>query len=327
MCTAVTYQTRDHYFGRNLDLEYSYQEAVTVTPRNFPFSFRESGVLRTHYAMIGMAYVQAGYPLYYDATNEHGLSMAGLNFPESAVYRKKQAGIENIAAFEFIPWVLGQCVTVGEVKRLLERTNLMGLDFSPTLPSTPLHWMIADRECAIVVEPAADSLRVYENPVGVLTNEPPFDGQMLLLRNYLNLTPEVPVNRFSGKLELIPYSRAMGAMGLPGDLSSASRFVRAAFTKLNSVSGETEAESVSQFFHILRGVEQQRGCVHLGKGRYEITVYSSCCNTSKGIYYYTTYENSQITAVDMHRENLDGKALMSYPLITGQQFRLQNGEA
>jgi choloylglycine hydrolase len=116
----------------------------------------------------------------------------------------------------------------------------------------------------------------------------------------------------------------MGALGLPGDLSSASRFVKVAFTKMNSLSGDSESESISQFFHILGSVEQQRGCVHMGEGKYEITLYTSCCNTDKGIYYYTTYENSQITAVDMHREDLEGNVPVSYPLITGQQIKYQN---
>ena len=86
MCTAAVYQTKDHYFGRNLDLEYSYQESITIAPRNYPFSFRKLPEMKTHYAIIGMAYVLEGYPLYYDATNEKGLSMAGLNFPGSAAY-------------------------------------------------------------------------------------------------------------------------------------------------------------------------------------------------------------------------------------------------
>lgn len=112
--------------------------------------------------------------------------------------------------------------------------------------------------------------------------------------------------------------------GLPGDLSSQSRFVRAAFVKLNSVSGDSESESVSQFFHILGSVEQQRGCCEAENGRYEITLYTSCCNASRGIYYYTTYGNRQITAVDMYQENLDSSRLIRYPLIQGEQIRRQN---
>ena len=138
------------------------------------------------------------------------------------------------------------------------------------------------------------------------------------------LTKKQPVNHFAKELLLETYSRGMGAMGLPGDLSSGSRFVRAAFVKWNSLSGETEEENVSQFFHILGSVEQQKGCVQVEKGEYEFTVYSSCCNTDKGIYYYKTYHNSQITAVDMHKENLDGNALQVYPFRKEQNIYFQN---
>ncbi len=324
MCTAATYASADHYFGRNLDLEYSYREAVTVTPRGYPFAFRRGAPMNRHYAMIGMAYVVDGYPLYYDATNEKGLSMAGLNFPGNAKYGEERDGFDNVSPFEFIPWVLGQCASLDEVRRLLERINLVSIDFSERLPVAPLHWMIADPQGSLVVEPMKDGLRVYDNPVGVLTNNPPFDYQMIHLNDYMQLSREPPLNRFADGLELSKYCSGMGAMGLPGDLSSASRFVRAAFTRMNSVSGPSESESVSQFFHILRSVEQTRGCSHLGEGKYEITVYSSCCNVDRGIYYYTTYENSQIAAVDMHRENLDGAAVVSYPLAKGQIIYYQN---
>ena len=324
MCTAVTYRTRDHYFGRNLDLEYSYQETVTITPRNFPFVFRRMGELPTHYALIGMAYVTGGCPLYYDATNEAGLSMAGLNFPGNAVYFPETEGKDNVTPFEFIPWVLGQCATVQEARALLDRISLLDECFNPELPLSTLHWIISDRDESVVVESMADGLHVWENPVGVLTNNPPFDFHMTYLSNFMALSTEQAENHFSKTMELKPYSRGMGAMGLPGDLSSASRFIKAAFTRLNALSGESESESVSQFFHILGSVEQQRGCVHMGGGKYEITIYSSCCNTDKGIYYYTTYENSQITGVDMHHEDLDGRELISYPLVTGQQINMQN---
>ena len=139
-----------------------------------------------------------------------------------------------------------------------------------------------------------------------------------------DLSSKQPTNSFSDNLQLNLYSRGMGAIGMPGDLSSGSRFVRVAFTKMNSKSGETENESVSQFFHILGSVEQQRGCCEVDEGKYEITIYTSCCNATKGIYYYTTYENNQITAVDMHKENLKGESLVRYPLIQGQQIKMQN---
>jgi len=214
---------------------------------------------------------------------------------------------------------------VKEAKALLENIQLTDTPFSDRLQVSSLHWLMADRQEAITVEAVAEGLRVYDNPVGVLTNNPPFDQQMLRLNDYMHLSPKDPENRFAPGLPLKTYGRGMGGIGLPGDLSSPSRFVRVAFVKMNSVSGESEEESVSQFFHILGSADQQRGCCEVGDGKYEITIYTSCCNADKGIYYYTTYENQQITAVDMHRENLDGVRLARYPLITGQQICLQNG--
>ncbi len=324
MCTAATYKTKDHYFGRNLDLEYSYKETVTITPRNYPFKFRNGKDINNHYALIGMAYVFNNYPLYYDAINEKGLGMAGLNFPGNACYKDEQDNKDNIAPFEFIPWILSQCSNIKEVKDLLNKINIINLDFSKELPVSPLHWIIASKEEAIVVECTKEGLKVYDNPVGILTNNPTFDIQMFNLNNYLNLSIEKPINTFSKNLNLDVYSRGMGALGLPGDLSSASRFVKATFTKMNSLSGDTESESISQFFHILSSVEQQRGCVHMKDNLYEITIYSSCCNLDKGIYYYTTYENSQITAVDMSKEDLDNTNLVSYDLKKGQNIFFQN---
>ncbi len=314
MCTAVTYETKNHYFGRNLDLEYSYQETVTITPRKFAFQFRKAKEINHHYAMIGMAYVSSNYPLYYDAINEKGLGMAGLNFPGNAYYPEVNEEKINIAPFEFIPYILGQCANLKEAKELLSNIQIANLSFSEDLPVSPLHWIIADKEGAITVESVKDGLKIYENPVGVLTNNPTFDYHMMNLNNYMALSTEPPENHFSKKLNFNTYSRGMGALGLPGDLSSVSRFVKCAFTKMNSLSLPSEDSSVSQFFHILDSVCQQRGCVHMGEEKYEITIYSSCCNLEEGIYYYKTYDNSQITKVDMHHENLDQTDLISYDL-------------
>ena len=324
MCTAVSFLSKNHYFGRNLDLEYSYIETVAITPRNYPFKFRKKDTLETHYAMIGIAYVHEGYPLYYDATNEKGLSMAGLNFPKYADYKPEASEKDNIAPFEFIPWILGQCATIAEAKTLLERLNLLEEHYSRELPLSPLHWMIADRNSSIVVESVKEGLKIYENPVGVLTNSPTFDMQLFQLNNYMSLSPKAPQNHFSPDLNLQRYSNGMGAIGMPGDWSSQSRFVKTVFTKMNSVCGDSENENVSQFFHILGSVEHQRGCVDMGDNLYEITIYSSCCNTDKGIYYYRTYENNQITAVDMHRKNLDGTQVISYPLLKESEIKWQN---
>ena len=282
------------------------------------------GKRETHYAILGIAHVAGGYPLYYDAINEKGVGMAGLNFVGNAVYQEVEEGRENVAQYEFLPWILSQCDSVQAVRSLLSKMNLVGTPFAEQFPASQLHWIIADENEAITVESVADGLHVYENPVGVLTNNPPFAQQMFMLNNYIGLSPKQPENSFAKDVPLSTYSRGMGALGLPGDLSSASRFARVAFTRMNAVSGDSETESVSQFFHILGSVDQQRGCCEVAEGKYEITIYTSCVNADKGIYYYTTYENHQIQAVDMHRENLDGDTLRRYPLINEEQIRVVN---
>ena len=205
----------------------------------------------------------------------------------------------------------------------VQNINLVKIPYNDKYPLSPLHWIIADRESSVTVEPAKNGVEIYNNPVGVLTNNPPFKFHLHNLANYINLTRDEPTNRFAQELEIKPYSKGMGAIGLPGDLSSASRFVRAAFTKLNSVCKPSESSSVSQFFHILDSVAQFRGCVKTADG-YEKTIYSSCCNTDEGIYYYKTYENSQITGVSLNNTELNGSKLLEFPLVIGQNFRMEN---
>ena len=268
--------------------------------------------------------------MYYDATNEKGLSIAGLNFPGNAYYRKPDPKKKyNVATYEFIPWFLGICGSVSEAREILKDTVLTDDAFSPELQPSTLHWLIADRNEAVVFEQTEKGGFIFDDPVGVMTNSPTFDYQLLHLQDYMGASAGLPENRLIPGMEMKPYSRGMGGFGIPGDLSSASRFVKCAFTKTNSLSGDSERESISQFFKILGSVEQQRGCCILGtddKGDKvcEYTIYSSCCNTDRGIYYYTTYENSQITGVDMHREDLESDSLISYELVKGQQIRMMN---
>lgn len=321
MCTSASFSAGDcHYFGRNLDLEVSLGQQVVVLPRGYPLCFRAESDLQEHRAMIGMALVSDGYPLYFDAINEDGLGMAGLNFPGEAVYSRRIDGMRNVSPFELIPWILGSCSTVAEAREALSDVNLIDEAFSDRLQLTPLHWMVADSGSSIVAESTSSGLHVYDDPVGVLTNCPQFPYQMTRLADHMGASAGAPENRLAPSVDLRAYSRGMGGMGLPGDLSSSSRFVKAAFTRMNSIPGP---DGMAQFFHILGSVEQQMGCCDLGGGRYEYTVYTSCCDTKKGIYYYRTYGNSRITGVDMRSVDLDSSALAVFPLREGQDVLME----
>lgn len=324
MCTAITFDAYNHYFGRNLDLEKRYDEGIIITPRNYILRYKSGEIERRHFSFVGTATVIREYPLYYDATNEYGLSIAGLNFVGNAYFHQAENSNKiNIAPYELIPYILGKCKSVNEALEILEKIWLVDIRFSDDMPNAQLHWIICDKKESITVEYMKDGIHIYANSIGVLTNNPPFDYHMMNLNNYMNISRNEATNNFSDKINLEAYSRGMGGIGLPGDLSSSSRFVKAAFTKLNSVIPNTEIDSVGQMFHILGSVEQQEGCVKIGDA-YERTQYTSCCNIDEGIYYYKTYDNCQICAVKMHSENLDGADLISYKMIFEQQIRYIN---
>ena len=315
MCTAITYETNDFYFGRNLDVERSYNERVVVTPRNFNLKMRCVEALKQHYAIIGMATVIDDFPLYFDATNETGLSIAGLNFPENANYKPINNKLNNITPFEFIPYILGKCKNIKEVEKELKNINLVNISFNKNLALSPLHFIISDKTKSITVESVKDGLKIYENPVGVLTNNPTFDYHLINLNNYMSLSEEMSKNNFSNKLNFNNYSLGLGALGLPGDFSSASRFIKATFVKYKSKSGNCENESVTQFFHILDSVAMPKGCVLMKNGEYEYTRYSSCCNADKGIYYYKTYDDFNIKKININSFDLDSNKLFESNIL------------
>lgn len=323
MCTAVVTNIGDGYFGRNLDFESDFGEKIIIVPRKYRIVFSDGRISENHPAIIGMGIVSDGYPLFFDGINECGVGVAGLRFAGNAEYRKNDSGKENITSYELILRILSECKSVRDAEKMLENANITDKAFSEKIRPAPLHWIIADRSRAITLEQTREGLLIFENPVGVLTNNPPFSYQMENLRSYMMLSPKEPENNFSKKLDLSPYSRGMGAMGLPGDMSSASRFVRTSFVAENSRYGKSETDIVNHFFHTLYQVFQQKGCVQISDG-FEITNYSSCCNLKKGIYYYTTYNNSNINGVNMHRENLDSEGLLEFDLIKKAEFNIQN---
>ena len=308
MCTAVSWGENYRYFGRNLDLEYHYREEVVCVPRNYNLVFKKMPAVTKHFAIVGMATVSRGYPLFYDAANEWGLACAALNFVNNAHYREPRKDALNLAPYEVIPYILARCKTVADALVLIKKLNIVNIPFDSKLPLSELHFILADKQKCIVIEPTREGVFVYDDPFRVLTNNPPFPYHKKNMANYMNLTPYEPENRFSDKLALEAYSRGMGGIGLPGDFSSASRFVRAAFVAANAVHKEKDAENVAQFFHILASAEVAEGGVRLGEGNVK-TVYSSCIDTERGIYYLRTYESLSTPSVSMRDTDIDGKEL------------------
>ncbi len=325
MCTSIAMKTNDFYFGRTMDLDYELNTSVVITPRNYPIAFRRSRVLRRHNAIIGMASVVDGYPLYAEAVNEKGLCMAALNFPDNAYYSPKEDPRKtNVSPFELIHWVLGQCDSLEETRRLLDSTHLVNIPFGSKVPLTPLHWHIADPTGSVTLENTDSGLNLYNNPVGVLTNNPAFQFQLTNLCQYMNLVSGYPKNCFSSLDGIAPFGQGLGSFGLPGDYSPSSRFVKASYLLLNSVCAPDDASSLSQFFHLLDSVSIVRGSVLSQDENCDATTYACCVNATRGVYYYKTYGNSQFTAVNLRHENLDTDLLRIFPLAVSQQIAWAN---
>ncbi len=323
MCTCIACRHPGLFFGRNMDLDYAFGQRVMITPRGYLLHGKTED-WRTRYAMIGIGAAEAGWPLYAEAVNEKGLCMAGLNFPGNAVYGASAAGLRNLAPYELISFVLGQCGTVSQARRVLADVNLISAPFRQDLPLPTLHWMLADGSGCLVLEPLAGGLQIYENPIEVLANNPPFPYHLENLKNYRNLTADYPPSRFSAGLPLEACGVGLGGLGLPGDASSASRFVRAAFLRWNQDCPQEPAAAVSQVFHILDAVAMVRGSVRTADGNWDMTTYACCMDAERGIYYYKTYENSRLQAVSLGKENLDGTELVCYELENTQQVHWVN---
>ena len=316
MCTAIL---TDRYVGRNLDVEKEYGEEIVITPRSFTLSFRKCDNIAEHHAMIGIGTVVMGYPLYFEAVNERGLYIAGLNYVGNAKYHSAKEGMINITPYELIPYLLSKCQNISQVKAELLKINLIDIPFSRELPNAELHFFIADRSGSIVAEPDEGGLSIYDNPIGVLTNNPSFPIQVHNLYKYATLSNEPLSKRTSGKLPLIEYSRGMGAIGLPGDLSSESRFARAVFHRQYSIKSDTPCE----IFHLLSSVAMPRGSIKFGE-EYEHTAYSSAADLERIIYYYKTYDSAAICTIEPSIDDMTSSTLIRYPIISCNPYKQKN---
>ena len=320
MCTSLfagfEKRKRHPLFGRNMDIEAHFEETVVITPRTFPFHFHRLPDLDTHNAIIGMATVREGFPLYADAMNEKGLCIAGLHFPGNAVYKslgEVSDGIRCVAPFELIPYLLGTCGAVQEVKAVLQSTAIVDIPFSDSLPNTPLHWHIAAPDGAVILEAVADGLRIYDDTVGVLTNNPPYPFHVTNLHRYAGLSGN-PLPEGCGDLRKThpgeTYDLGMGMVGLPGDATSPARFARCATLKrLTAWESLTHDEALSQFFRVLGAVAVPRGVVLTKEGAYHATRYSCCMDTDTLTYHVFTDQTITPLSVRLTKERCEGEQL------------------
>jgi choloylglycine hydrolase len=270
--------------------------------------------LRRHISFGGMAKVIDGYPLYFDATNEYGLSIAGLRFIEDAKAHKAIPHKVNLAQFEIIPYILGTCKNVLEAMEILKKLVILDVDFSKEIPTSPLHFMIADKKQSYVIESLDGKVNIHENPYGVLTNSPSFPYHLDNVRLYMNLSNKVKSEAQIGSLNLKSFTSGQSTFGLPGDVTSPSRFIKATFLKHVSISEKSEEENVNQFIRILDNVSFLKGEAETQDNRFEYTIYSSCTNINKLLFYYKTYNNPTINCLDMKKLDVNKSELYIYPI-------------
>lgn len=309
MCTSVRFtDTKGNmFFGRNLDWSFSYGQKVLVVPKGYKpqWAYDNPSVKDEQHAAIGMGLVQDNIPLYFDCANEDGLGAAGLNFPGFAQYEPEPVdGKFNVASYEFPYWVVRNFKTVDEVEAVLPNIAIVGKKIGQFDPSL-LHWMIADKNRAIVVEYMDSGLHIHHNEVDVLTNQPQFDWHIENCRNYMALTSAVPADVKWASLNLDAYGSGFGMLGLPGAFNSPSRFVRAAYTNAHYPAKETENDNVVRLFHTLSNVAMVEGGAAMTNGDFEKTVYTGGYSAATKTYYWNSYEDFAIHPVCMDDYDLD----------------------
>ena len=303
MCTAV-YLKCSGLFGRTLDFERGFGEEVVVTPREY----MTMGEAKNRYAIIGAGVVNEKNVFYFDGMNEFGLCGGALNFPGYAVYPGSEDKT-NIPSGILLGFVLGFCRSISQVREMLSRVGIIGEEFLG-IPPTPLHWIFADKTGAITIESTERGLEVIDNPYGVLTNAPNFSYHTTRLGDYMALHSGFPENR--GEDERTVYSRGMGAIGLPGDFSSVSRFVRSVFVKENSISAGGDNGRLNQMRHILSSVSIPLGCVRTDKGEAVSTRYTSIMDSENLTYHFYSYENPCLKSLKLKPENPDMEVFPLY---------------
>lgn len=319
MCTALTLETSEgnHLFGRNVDLDSSELKNVLLIPRNYTYLTNVTNEeKRTKYALIGLGLMIGKRPVLVDGLNEKGLVCAVLDLPFHGEWNQEIVKEKiNLSPCEVTPWLLSNCASIEEVITELKNLNIVSKPINPQVEVESIHWMVTDKTGkSIVIEKVKGKLRVYHNKVGVLTNEPTFDWHLANLNLYLKVTPNQARSTSWGQQSLKAFSQGFGSIGIPGDFSSPSRFIKAAFLRNHAVVGSTHEAALSEMFHILNAVAMIKGAVVTEQGKDYFTQCSTCMCQETGMYYYNTYNNNQINVIHLFEEDLDSQDVKIFPL-------------
>ena len=297
MCTSIALHLDRFYFGRNLDLEYDFGDGVVLMPRSYPLKLREGRIVARHFAAFGMGIIKDGFPLLAEGANEAGVCIAGLNFRGNARYTSfKAEGRLNLAPFELIPFLLAKCPTAEDAMEQFSKINLVDVHFDDRTPNTPLHFHLADRERSYALEFTKEGAFAYEDPYGVLTNNPPFSYHRQNAEMYMHLSNLQPKEEglFTG---------GVGGIGLPGDYTSPSRFIKAAW--LVKMQDGCKDLSYCDVLSTLNAVAPPRRAVITEDGKEHYTRYSCCIDTEELVYYCKRHTSADTVKIKIRRELFD----------------------
>jgi len=332
-CTTLLITAKDGAVvsGRTMEFGFDVKSEVMVVPAGTPMTGSLPGgatgiKYTTKYGMIGANAL--GFPVIVDGINEQGLFVSDLYFPGYAGYADvtPENASRAMASYEIGNWLLGNFATVDEVRAHLQDIVLVSTAVEALGGPPPLHFIIRDRSGkSLVIEPLEGKLKVYDDPVGVLTNSPSFDWHLTNLRNYIGLTAQnVPSLQLGGNFTLPQFGQGTGMFGLPGDATPPSRFVRAVAYSQTALPVSTAAEAVLQVFHIMNSFDIPLGSVREKSGdaiHVDYTVWTSVADLKNDRWYFRTYNDQALRLVDLHKAlAAAGNKVRFIPMNSGQSI-------
>ncbi len=328
-CTGIQLNAKDgsHINGRTVEFGMSLDLAGLIIPRNYEFKGSlpdgTTGlVYRSKYAAVGGN--TFGSPAIVDGLNEKGLSIGMFYFPGYAGYTNVTQQNKNhaLSPVDFPNWILTQFATVDEVKAGVKSVVIV-----PTIPKgwpglPPFHYVVYDKSGkSITIEPVNGQIKIYDNPLGVLTNSPGFDWHLTNLSNFINLSPlNAPSETIDG-LKLKQFGEGSGLHGLPGDFTPPSRFVRAAVYETTALPSDNAPQAVMQAFHILNQFDIPVGSVRAEMGNKiipEYTLATTVKDPQNLIYYFRVYEDQTIKMINLNKFDLNAKTLKTVSMAGTQ---------
>lgn len=323
MCTSFTSETLDkkHFLARTMDFGFELNANPVICPRHYEWkSDFEEREYSGKYGFVGAGKYLDKY-FFADGVNEHGLSCASLYFPFEAVYNKEAIeGKRAIAPHELPLLILTEYKSIAELEANINDICLVETIVPLLGVVTPLHWIVTDTTGrTVVIEPTDAVLRIKKNPIGVMANSPELEWHLKNLNNYINLTPKQVNNKQVGDQTIYPFGQGTGTLGLPGDFTPPSRFVRAVYFKAAITPAENEEQAVRNCWQVLSTVRIPKGIVMQSNGEYDYTQYvSAMCSESK-TYYFSNYDNNRIQQVKLTDEILNNLVEPKVLKVLGHQ--------